>query len=113
MANAGGLLLVLLAGLVGLGAVAVSVGLLVYGLVAKNPRRGLRASLVALGLSLVAAVLSTPFWIVVLSGRDTHGERLDYGQSAPLVAVVVVEALSIAAAVGGVVRQARRQRQSG
>ncbi len=90
MANAGGLLLVLLAGLVGLGAVAVSVGLLVYGLVANNPRRGFRASLVALGLSLVASALSTP-----------------------LVAVVVVEALSIAAAVGGVVRQARRQRRSG
>ncbi len=69
----------------------MSVGLLVYGLVANNPRRGFPGEPESRwACTLVASALSTP-----------------------LVAVVVVEALSIAAAVGSVVRQARRQRRSG
>ena len=107
MANAGGLLVVLVGGLIGLCLVAGGIALLVYGVVARNPRRGFAASLIALVLTLLAALLSTPFWIVVLSGRDTHGERLNYGESSPLVAVVAVEALAIAAAVAGIVRQSR------
>ncbi|HWZ89707.1 MAG TPA: hypothetical protein VNW92_12675 [Polyangiaceae bacterium] len=109
MANAGGLLVVLIAGLVGLGLVVGTVALLAYGLVARDARRGFTASLVALGFAVVAALLSTPFWIVVLSGRDTHGERLNYGESVPLVAVVAVETLAIAASLGGVLRQMRRR----
>lgn len=113
MANAGGLLFVLLAGLVGLGLVAGTLALFVYGLVARDPRRGARASGVALALSLLAALLSFPFWAVVLSGRDTHGEPLRWADSGPLVAVVAVEALAIALALAGVVRQARRRRAAG
>jgi hypothetical protein len=111
MANAGGLLIVLLACLVGLALVVGSVALLVYGVAARDPRRGFTASVVALGFALVAAFLSTPFWLVVLSGRDTHGEPLQYGESLPIVGVVVVEALAIVAAAGGVIRQGRRRRR--
>jgi hypothetical protein len=80
--------------------------------VARDPRRGLTASVVALVLSLLAALLSTPFWIIVLSGHDTHGEPLGYRESWPFVAVVVVEALAIGAAVLGVLRQRSRRTAS-
>jgi hypothetical protein len=110
MANAGGLLFVLVAALVGLGLVAGTVALLVYGVVARDAQRGFKASVVALLLAIVAALLSTPFWIVVLSGRDTHGDPLNYGESSPIVAVVVSEALALAAALVGVVRQMRRRK---
>jgi hypothetical protein len=109
MANAGGLALVLLAALLGLGLVFGTAGLVLYGLFASDPRRGFRASVTGLVLSLLAALLSTPFWIVVLSGHDTHGERLDYGESWPIVAVVLVEALAIGAAAFAVIRRVRRR----
>ena len=47
---------------------AASAVLLVYGVVARDVQRGFAASLVALVLALVAALLSTAFWIVVLTG---------------------------------------------
>jgi hypothetical protein len=108
MANAGGLALVLLAALLGLGLVVGTAGLVLYGLFASDPRRGRIASITGLVLSLSAALLSTPFWMVALSGRDTHGERLDYGESWPIVAVVLVEALAIGASAFAVIRRARR-----
>jgi hypothetical protein len=108
MANAAGLLIVLIGGLIGLGLVLGTFALLVYGLVTKTPARGLVASIVALVLSVLASLLSTPFWIVVLSGRDTHHERLDYAESWPLVALVVVEALALGSALFSIVRNARR-----
>ncbi len=43
-------------------------------------------------------------------GGISHGEPLQYGESLPIVGVVVVEALAIVAAAGGVIRQARRRR---
>jgi uncharacterized membrane-anchored protein len=102
------LALVLLAALIALGLVGGTALLIVYGLVTRDRRRGKRASFVGLGLSITAAVLSTPFWIVVLSGRDTHGQRLDYGESFPIVAVVLVEALAIGVSLFAVVRHVRR-----
>jgi hypothetical protein len=112
VANAGGLLLVLVAGLVGLALVGGTATLVVYGLMSRDRRRGKRASLVGLALSILAAVLSTPFWIVVLAGRDMHGERLDYGESFPIVAVVLVEALAIGVSLVAVVRHVRRGESS-
>jgi hypothetical protein len=111
VANAGGLLVVLLGGLIGLGLVVATIALVVYGIVAEDPRRGFRASVAALTLSMLAALISTPFWIVVLSGRDTHGEKLDFGESWPIVALVVVEAVGIVAAAVGVVRQRAARRR--
>jgi hypothetical protein len=110
MAGASGLALVLLGGLVGVPLVAAALGLLLYGHLATNARGALRASVAALCISLVASLLSFPFWKVVLSGRDTHGDPLVYRESWPLVGVVVLEALTVAAAAWGVVRQRRRLR---
>ncbi len=110
MAGASGLALVLLGGLVGVVLVAGAFGLLLYGLLASDARRALRACVVSLGVSVVSALLSFPFWRVVLSGRDTHGEPLVYGESWPLVAVVAIEALAMAASALGIIRQRRRLR---
>lgn len=110
MAGASGLALVLLGGLIGVVLVAGAFGLLLYGLLASDARRALRACVVSLGISLVSALLSFPFWRVVLSGRDTHGEPLVYRESWPLVAVVAVEALAILASTWGLIKQRRRLR---
>lgn len=112
MAGASGLALVLLGGLVAIVLVLGAFGLLVFGLVAANARRALKASVVALAISVLSAVLSFPFWKVVLSGRDTHGEPLGYPESWPLAAVVIIEAFAIAAAVWGIIRQRRRIRRA-
>jgi hypothetical protein len=110
VANAGGLALVLLAGFVGLLLAGGAVALLLWGLLARDPRRGLRVSKVALAFSLLASFLSFPFFRVVLSGRDSHGQPLHYGESLPIVAVVVVNVLAVVLSIAGVVRQARRTR---
>jgi len=108
--NSGGLADVLLGGLLGFLLAGVAAGLLVYGLVARDPRRGFKATVVALGLAMVAVLLSKTFWIVMLSGRDTHGEPIRYGESAPPVILVVVEGLVLVAAVASVTRQALRSK---
>ncbi|OAI42679.1 hypothetical protein AYO41_00665 [Verrucomicrobia bacterium SCGC AG-212-E04] len=108
--NTGGLADVLLGGLLGFLLAGVAAGLLVYGFVARNPRRGFKATVVALGLAIAAVFLSKTFWVVVLSGRDTHGEPIRYGETVPPVILVVVEGLVLVAAAAIVIRQALRSR---
>jgi hypothetical protein len=108
MAGASGLVYVLLG--IGIGIVVLigSIGLVIYGLVANNARVGVKASVVALVLSVFSALLSSPVWIVVLSGRDSHGAPLHDGDSAPLVGLVIFEAFVIAASAWGIIKQRRR-----
>ena len=101
--------MVLLAALLGFVLVFAVLGLFIYGLVAKDRRKGLRASVVGLVLALLSALLSTPFWIAAFSGHGSHGEELHASEDGPIYFLVAVEALAIAAALAGVVRQARRQ----
>jgi hypothetical protein len=108
--NTGGLAEVLLGGLLGLLLAGVAAALLVYGFVARNPRRGFKATVVALGLAIVAVLLSKTFWVVVLSGRDTHGEPIRYDESVPPVILVVFEGLVLVAAVASVIRQSLRSK---
>jgi hypothetical protein len=110
MAGASGLALVLMALLMAVVLIGGTVGLLGYGLLAKDARKGLKASVVGLVLSCVSVLLSSPVWMVVLSGRDTHGEPLNWSESGPLVAVVVVEAAVLLVSVLSTLRQWRRVR---
>ena len=108
--NTGGLADVLLGGLLGFILAGVAAGLLVYGLVTRKPSRGFKASVVALGLATVAVLLSKTFWVVVLSGRDTHGEPIRYDESIPPVILVVFEGLVLVAAAASVLRQSLRSK---
>ena len=107
----GGLAVVLLGGLLGLGLVGGVVAILVYAAVGKNPRRGLVASAVALGLSLLAILVSLPFWIIVVSGRSTYGEKVDLtGSDFPIAVPVLAEGLILGFALTMFVRRWRRRR---
>jgi hypothetical protein len=105
MASPGGLIGVLLGGLIGLVLVALAIALFFYGLVKRDLGRTRKASIVSLTLSLLAALVSTPFWIVVISGHDTRGEPLRYDDASPIYWLVFIEGLAIAAALFGLVRQ--------
>ncbi len=111
MAGASGLAVVLLGDLIGIVLVAGAFGLLLYGLLASNARRALVVCVVALCFSVTASLLSFPFWRVVLSGKDTHGEPLVYQESGPLVAVVAVEAAAMVVSGLGILRQRGRLRR--
>ena len=106
--NTGGLANVLLGGLLGLLLAGGAAGLLVYGFVARDPRRSFKAAVAAFGVAIVSALLSSTFWIVVLSGHDTHGEPFRYAEASPAVALVVIEALVLAASAPSVVISGRR-----
>jgi hypothetical protein len=113
MAGAGGLAVILVGALIAIGLSLGTIAAAVYALAAKDPRRGFKLGLAAVAGATLAIVLSSPFWVVVLRGRDTHGERLVYPESWPLAALVVFEGAVLVAAVGGSARQHRRaQRES-
>ena len=106
--NTGGLADVLLGGLLGFLLAGVAAGLLVYGFVSRNAHRGFKATVIALGLAIVAVLLSKTFWMVVLSGLDTHGEPIRYSDSMPPIILVAFEGFVLVAALAAVVCQALR-----
>ena len=113
MAGAGGLAFVLLGGLIGFLLVLGAIGLVVYGFVTENARRGYIASLIALAISVVASLLSTPFWIVLLSGHGSHGEPVTFAEASPIYVLVSIEAFMMAASLLGSLRQRSRRKASG
>ncbi|HEX4517418.1 MAG TPA: hypothetical protein VGH87_19055 [Polyangiaceae bacterium] len=60
-------------------------------------KRGL--GLVALGLSLFAIVLNAFGWMVVLRGKDTHGEPITWRDDSELYVIVVAQACVVALAL--------------
>ena len=109
MAGAGGLLLILMGGAIAIGLMGGAIALLLYGIATGNPRRGFIASMIALALSLLSALLSLPFWVVVLSGHDTRGVPWHFGETWPAILLVAVEALAVLASLLGVARQGSRR----
>jgi hypothetical protein len=109
----GGLAIVLLGGLLGLALVAGGVGTLVYGAIGKDPRRGFVASVISLALSSFAILVSLPFWIVVVSGRSTSGEKLNLaGSDFPLAVPVLIEGVIFCFALATFVRRWRARRKA-
>jgi hypothetical protein len=109
----GGLAIVLLGGVLGLGLVVSVAGTLLYAAIGKNPRRGLIASAVALGLSLLAILVSLPFWTIVLSGRSTSGDKVDLtGSDFPIAVPVLAEGLVFGFALTMFVRRWMRRRSA-
>ena len=110
----GGLAIVLLGGVLGLGLVGVTVVLFLYGIFGKNETRGLVASWISVGLSVLAILLSFQFWILTFTGRSTSGEKLDLtGSDFPIMAPVLIEGAVLAATVVGLVRRLRRRGGAG
>jgi hypothetical protein len=109
MAGAGGLAAVLLGGLIGFIFSVVAIVLVIYSFRTGHPRRGFVASIVALALSAVSVPLSSLIWVVVLSGRDTHGDPIDYGEMSPAVILVIVEAVALLASIVSASRQTLRR----
>ncbi|GEM_PF-3779654 len=108
MAGASGLAVILLG--VFLGAVLVfgALGILVYALAAANVRRAYKASIVALILSIVTMPLFYPLWAVVLTGIGSHGDPIDYKDFRPVIFILSLESLAMAAAVWAVIKRKRQ-----
>ncbi len=103
-----GAAIVLLAGAGGTVLALLAIGLAIYGLRTRRPRRATIAGGFALAGALVGILLTAPIWRVVLSGRDTHQEPLDYAAMAPFMVMMGIQA--IAAALGLVCLLRRRAR---
>ena len=108
MANAGGLLLVLVAGLVALVFSGGTIAAVIYALVAKNAKRGLGFGIAAIVVTLVSMLLSLPFWILFIRGSGSHGAPVTLSDDWPFAVPIVLEVLSLAGAIAGTVRQATR-----
>jgi hypothetical protein len=109
MAGIGGLAVVLLSAVIGLLLAIGAIVLAIYSFATSNPRRGFITSIIALALSGVSVLLSAPIWIVLLSGHDTHGEKLDYSEMSPAIFLVAVEALALLAAIPSAARHTLRR----
>jgi hypothetical protein len=110
MAGAGGLAVVLLGGLVAFFLVIGTFVAVGFALFSKNARRGFRLGVASIVTSSIAILLSVPFWRVILSGKDTHGDPIHYADMAGIVVVLVAEALLVLGAIAGTMRQTVRQK---
>jgi hypothetical protein len=77
VAGAGGILIILLGALVGLGAGIATLALFAFGFRRLGPARARVATVTVAVPAFVAIVLTLPFWIVIVSGKDTRGEPFD------------------------------------
>lgn len=109
MAGASGLIIILMGVAIAIVLMGGTIALLVYGIATGNPRRGFIASVIALALSLLSALLSSPIWALVLSGHDTHGNPWHFSEIWAAVVLLAVEALAILASLLGVARQRSRR----
>jgi hypothetical protein len=112
MAGAGGLADIILAFVLGIILVIAAIGPIIYGLVGANARRAFYAGVVGLVISASAALLSYPFWEVILSGRDSHGEPIDYGDFGFVIGVLSIEVIAILTSVLAVIKQKRRLKRA-
>jgi hypothetical protein len=109
MAGAGGLAVVLLGGAIAFFLILGTIVGAGYALLGKHARRGYRIGIASTIAAVLAIVLSLPFWIVVLTGRDTHGEPWKFSEGGPVGPLVVLEAVVLLASIGGTIRQHRRR----
>jgi hypothetical protein len=109
VAGAGGLANILLNALIGLLFATGAIPLAIHGLATRKPRRGFITSIIALVLSTLSVLLSAPIWSVLLSGRGTHGEPLDYGEMSPAIVLVVIEAIAVLVSIPSAARQVLRR----
>jgi hypothetical protein len=88
-----------------------AIPLLIYSFRTRNARRGFIASRIALGLSLVAVLVSTILWIELVSGRYRYGDTVDYRDPDFVVYEVIAgfEALVLFASLLSVMRQRARR----
>lgn len=111
MAGAGGLAVILLAGFAGLVLLSVTAILIIYGLLTRHWLRGFIASLIAFGFTIVAALLSAPIWLQVLSGYGTHGESFDASDIQNAWMFVATMALALLLSLIAGLRQLARKRR--
>lgn len=109
MAGAAGLAAILLGAMAGFVCAVIAIALALYGFRTSKPRRGFIASMSALVLSLLSVLLSVPIWSVLLSGRDTHGEPLNYSEMGPAVFLIAIETLAALTAIFCVARRRSRR----
>src|ERR1019366_598915 len=77
MAGAGGLFLMFIGAVIGLSSGVLSVALFRYGFRKLGPKSSRALTVVATVGSVVATLMMLPAWSVILSGKDTRGERFD------------------------------------
>jgi hypothetical protein len=87
-----------------------AIPLLIYGFCARNARRGLIASGIALILYLGSVLLSAILWIELVSGRFRYGDPVDYHDPQFMVYEVIAafEALALLTSLLSVLRQRAR-----
>ncbi|HVH81976.1 MAG TPA: hypothetical protein VM782_21435 [Stellaceae bacterium] len=89
----------------------------IYGLFARNRRRGFIASVIALVLSVLAVLMSIFMWVMTLSifltGRFPDGTSVNYGD--PILsfyeAIAIFQALVLLTCILGAVRQRAGRRR--
>ena len=106
MAGAGGLFVMLVGALLGLGAGGGSIALVLFGARIVQRRWGRALAIGLVVLDALATLLTLPAWIVILSGKGTHGEPVQPGDF-PLF-VYLLLAFPPAAVAGLVWRLVRR-----
>jgi hypothetical protein len=77
MAGAGGLFLMFIGAVIGLVSGALAVALFRYGSRRLGPKASRALAVVATIGSVVSTLMTLPAWSVILSGKDTRGERFD------------------------------------
>jgi hypothetical protein len=85
--------------------------LLIYSFCARNQRRSLIASRIALVLSLLSVVVSVILWIQLLSGYYRYANPVDYHDPHFVVyeVIAVFEALALLTSILSAVRQRARR----
>ncbi|WP_342363082.1 hypothetical protein [Terrarubrum flagellatum] len=104
-------ILVLVSPLVGLLLALGAIPFAIYSLRARNARRGLTTSRIALGLSLLSLIVSAVLWIEIISGQYLNGSSLNYSDPDFLIYEVVaaLEGVALVLSVLGFIKRHTRR----
>jgi hypothetical protein len=93
--------------IIGFFIVVGAIPLLIYSFCARNPRRAIIASRIALALSLISVLVSAILWLELLSGEYRYGDPLDYHDPNFMVfeVIAIFEALALLTSILSVVTQ--------
>jgi len=82
--------------------------LILFGLRWIRPRRALAVAVGFVVLSSVALVFSFPMWEVLVTGRNSEGKLVDFGDTFPSLFIALWESLTLGASLLAAARQFRQ-----
>lgn len=113
MAGAAGMFIVGLGFLLAFLGPLIAIGLLIYAVCTKHPRRGYIASLIALSLAGASVILALPIASLFLYGPSAHGRPPDAGAIGTTVVLIGFQALVVLASLLQTLRKRARCRMEG